>query len=91
MIRVWLSFEDMDGAAPFTAFVVGQVLADVAAVRSAISDAEMAGRADMRGSRVFSIDPPTARDLDDALSVVPLPNGNLRIGVHIADVSHFVQ
>lgn len=40
---------------------------------------------------MFTIDPPTARDLDDALSVQPMPNGNFRVGVHIADVSHFVR
>ena len=42
-------------------------------------------------ARIFSIDPPTARDLDDALSVEPLPNGNFQVGVHIADVAHFVR
>lgn len=45
--------------------------------------------------RVFSIDPPTARDLDDALSVERLPGATAasatwRVGVHIADVAHFV-
>ncbi|KAK9829114.1 hypothetical protein WJX72_003965 [[Myrmecia] bisecta] len=55
-----------------------------------ISNEELAKRKDLRGSRIFSIDPPTARDLDDALSVEPLPNGNLRVGVHIADVAHFI-
>ena len=41
-------------------------------------------------ARLFSIDPPTARDLDDALSIEDLGNGHSRIGVHIADVSHFI-
>ena len=41
-------------------------------------------------ARLFSIDPPTARDLDDALSVESLPGGNWRVSVHIADVSHFI-
>ena len=40
--------------------------------------------------RIFSIDPPTARDLDDALSIEALPGGTFRVGVHIADVAHFV-
>ncbi|KAF4656631.1 DIS3 mitotic control [Perkinsus chesapeaki] len=48
-------------------------------------------RWDLRKShRVVSIDPPTAKDLDDALSVEVLGNERLRIGVHVADVSHFV-
>lgn len=48
-------------------------------------------RKDYRKDCIFTIDPATARDLDDALSVTPLPNGNYRVGVHIADVSHFVH
>ena len=54
------------------------------------SEADLAGRRDLRPWRIFSIDPPTARDLDDALSVERLAPGRLRVGVHIADVSHFV-
>lgn len=48
-------------------------------------------RKDLTLSRIFTIDPPTARDLDDALSVQRHENGLLRIGVHIADVSYFVH
>jgi len=55
-----------------------------------ISEAEIKVRRDFRAHRVFSIDPTTARDLDDALSCVLLPSGNYEIGVHIADVSYFV-
>jgi len=40
---------------------------------------------------IFSIDPPTAKDLDDALSCVLLPNGNFEIGIHISDVTYFVK
>ena len=68
-----------------------QVLADLPALGWAVSAADLAGRRDLRADRVFSIDPPTARDLDDALSVERLPGGDLRVGVHIADVSHFVR
>ena len=39
--------------------------------------------------RIFSIDPPTARDLDDALSIEALPGGTFCVGVHIADVAFF--
>jgi DIS3-like exonuclease 2 len=48
------------------------------------------GRRDYRNQRIFTIDPSTARDLDDALHISPLSDGRIEIGVHIADVSHFV-
>lgn len=48
-------------------------------------------RKDFRGTPTFTIDPFDAKDFDDALSVKTLPNGNYEIGVHIADVSHFVR
>ncbi|XP_061408135.1 DIS3-like exonuclease 2 isoform X2 [Lethenteron reissneri] len=56
-----------------------------------ISAEELARRKDLRELCIFSIDPATARDLDDALSCERLPNGHLRVGVHIADVSFFVK
>ncbi|KAG0589125.1 hypothetical protein KC19_2G292800 [Ceratodon purpureus] len=55
-----------------------------------IPASEMKKRMDLRRCRIFSIDPPTARDLDDALSIERLRNGVVRIGVHIADVSYFI-
>jgi VacB/RNase II family 3'-5' exoribonuclease len=51
---------------------------------------EIASRRDLREECIFTCDPVTARDLDDALQCDPLPNGNFRVGVHIADVSFFV-
>ncbi|SGY19403.1 BQ5605_C014g07637 [Microbotryum silenes-dioicae] len=48
-------------------------------------------RRDFRDQRVFTIDPETAKDLDDALHVVELEDGTFEVGVHIADVSHFVR
>ncbi len=45
----------------------------------------------MRGERIFTIDPATAKDLDDAVSVKVNEDGTYDIGVHIADVSHFVK
>ncbi|KAF9200140.1 exosome catalytic subunit dis3 [Haplosporangium sp. Z 27] len=50
-----------------------------------------AGREDFRSLNVCSIDPPGCTDIDDALHVVPLENGNYQVGVHIADVTHFVK
>jgi ribonuclease R len=48
-------------------------------------------RRDLRGTSTFTIDPFDAKDFDDALSVKILPNGLYEIGVHIADVSHYVR
>ncbi|BGP50054.1 Translational repressor [Rhodotorula kratochvilovae] len=48
-------------------------------------------RRDLRQHRVFTIDPETAKDLDDALHVVQNDDGTFEVGVHIADVSHFVK
>jgi ribonuclease R len=56
-----------------------------------ISDAERAKRRDFRGITTFTIDPHDAKDFDDALSLRKLENGNWEIGVHIADVSHYVK
>jgi len=52
---------------------------------------EIDKRRDCRGLNVFSIDPANAKDLDDALSIEELENGYFRIGIHIADVTHFVK
>jgi len=56
----------------------------------AITEADFVGRRDCRDLRVFSIDPTSARDFDDALSIEPTADGHYRIGIHIADVTHFV-
>uniref|UniRef100_A0A8C8DRP4 DIS3-like exonuclease 2 n=1 Tax=Oryzias sinensis TaxID=183150 RepID=A0A8C8DRP4_9TELE len=52
---------------------------------------ELEKRKDLRRDCIFTIDPATARDLDDALSCKLLPDGNFEVGVHIADVSYFVK
>ncbi|MDR2123007.1 MAG: ribonuclease R [Flavobacteriaceae bacterium] len=56
-----------------------------------ISPEEIARRRDMRKVTTFTIDPVDAKDFDDALSIQKLNNGNWEIGVHIADVSHYVK
>ncbi len=56
-----------------------------------IPQAEIAKRRDFRTTPTFTIDPANAKDFDDAISFKPLPNGNFEIGVHIADVSHYVR
>ena len=57
---------------------------------SPIPESEIAKRRDMRDTLTFTIDPIDAKDFDDALSIKNLNNGNYEIGVHIADVSHYV-
>ena len=52
---------------------------------------DLIGREDFRQIPTITIDPDDAKDFDDALSVQRLPNGNLRFGIHIADVSHYVK
>lgn len=56
-----------------------------------IPDKELSRRRDLRKDCIFTIDPATAKDLDDAVSVSRLEDGTLEVGVHIADVSHFIK
>jgi len=56
-----------------------------------ITKEEISKRRDMRKDLTFTIDPKDAKDFDDALSFTTLKNGNYEIGIHIADVSHYLQ
>ena len=56
----------------------------------AITDEEVKRRRDMRSVTTFTIDPADAKDFDDAISVAQLENGRWEVGVHIADVTHYV-
>uniref|UniRef100_A0A182NI04 DIS3-like exonuclease 2 n=1 Tax=Anopheles dirus TaxID=7168 RepID=A0A182NI04_9DIPT len=67
------------------------ILAQLPAVPYCIPAKELARREDLRGECIFTIDPATARDLDDALSCKRLANGNYQIGVHISDVTYFLR
>lgn len=58
---------------------------------TSIRPEEIAKRRDMRDTLTFTIDPKDAKDFDDALSFKKLENGNFEIGIHIADVSHYLQ
>lgn len=55
-----------------------------------VLESDLDGRMDLRGLTTFTIDPATAEDFDDAVSAVSLPGGETEVGVHIADVSHYV-
>lgn len=68
-----------------------EVLAESNSLSTKISRDEIAKRRDMREVLTFTIDPDTAKDFDDALSLEYLKKGEFEIGVHIADVSHYVQ
>lgn len=67
-----------------------QVEKEANSIPEEISEAEIAKRKDFRKVLTFTIDPADAKDFDDAISYQKLPNGNHEIGVHIADVSHYV-
>ncbi|MEZ4937744.1 MAG: ribonuclease R [Crocinitomicaceae bacterium] len=67
------------------------VLEESESIPSKLDTKEILKRRDFREITTFTIDPDTAKDFDDALSVEFLENGNMKIGVHIADVSHYVQ
>ena len=62
-----------------------------AKIDAGITDSVVAAREDMRGVTTFTIDPRDAKDFDDALSIRRLPDGNIEVGVHIADVTHYVK
>ena len=59
-------------------------------ISDAITQKELAGRRDFRSVTTFTIDPTDAKDYDDALSYRKLENGNVEVGIHIADVTHYV-
>ena len=60
-------------------------------IDTTIIAAEIANRRDMRDTLTFTIDPKDAKDFDDALSFKKLENGNYEIGIHIADVSYYLE
>jgi ribonuclease R len=68
-----------------------EVVKESEALSTEITEEEIAKRRDFRDTLTFTIDPLTAKDFDDALSYRELENGQFEIGVHIADVSHYVQ
>lgn len=68
-----------------------EVIAQAEEVTMDLDEEEIKNRRDMRDVLTFTIDPFDAKDFDDALSFLRLENGDLEIGVHIADVSHYVR
>jgi len=77
---------------PFSEAVLATLPRDTREDPWRVTPADVAERRDLRQSHfICSIDPLGSEDIDDALSVRLLPNGNFELGVHIADVTHFVQ
>jgi ribonuclease R len=67
------------------------VIAEASAIEAGITPDEVKKRRDFRDVTTFTIDPEDAKDFDDALSFRKLDNGNFEVGVHIADVTHYVK
>lgn len=67
------------------------VSTELAALPDDPTEADFEGRTDLRGRRIFTIDGEDAKDFDDAISIRRLPDGLLEVGVHIADVGHYVR
>jgi ribonuclease R len=68
-----------------------EVEEDAARINDRITEADYRSRLDFRMVPTFTVDPDDAKDFDDALSLKPLENGNWEVGIHIADVTHFVK
>jgi ribonuclease R len=68
-----------------------EAMEEAARINDVIPEAEISKRRDFRNTLTFTIDPVDAKDFDDALSIRVLKNGNYEIGVHIADVGHYVE
>ncbi len=59
--------------------------------RRGVTKADLTGRRDLRSKKIFTIDGADSKDFDDAVSIELLENGNYLLGVHIADVAHYVK
>ncbi len=68
-----------------------EVEAQAAAIPTQIPAEALGGRLDLREFNIFTVDGRDAKDFDDAIHIQPTPEGNFVVGVHIADVSHYVQ
>lgn len=68
-----------------------KVLDEAERIPTEVSEEMIGKREDFRNYRVITIDGKDAKDLDDAVHVLELPNGNFELGVHIADVTHYVK
>lgn len=68
-----------------------ETIDSLSAVKRNVTENDIVGRKDLRNLKIITIDGADAKDLDDAISLEKLQNGNYFLGVHIADVSHYVE
>jgi ribonuclease R len=68
-----------------------EAIAEAVKLGGSVSERDIRGRTDFRHLQTVTIDGEHARDFDDAITIEKLPNGNFWLGVHIADVSHYVE
>jgi ribonuclease R len=84
----------MNGILSESGFQVGfnaEVLQETDGLKDSVSQKDIDERKDFRNTLTFTIDPYDAKDFDDAISIKKLHNDDYEIGIHIADVSHFVK
>lgn len=75
----------------FTTKYTKEYLDELAAIPDKVTDEDIKGRLDLRNDVIFTIDSESTKDMDDAISIKVLDNGNYELGVHIANVSHYVK
>lgn len=68
-----------------------EVMDEVEGLPNSVKEEELEGRKDLRSESIFTIDGDDTKDIDDAISIRKLENGNYQLGVHIADVSYYVK
>ncbi|QIB69980.1 ribonuclease R [Aminipila butyrica] len=90
MIRQYNLFQTFPSRVNAEAKAVSRLKEQKEADFTPIAPEELKGRVDLREKNIITIDGPDAKDLDDAVSIEQLPGGNYLLGVHIADVSHYV-
>lgn len=75
----------------FTTKYSKEYLDELAAIPDKVTDEDIKGRLDLRNDVIFTIDSESTKDMDDAISIKVLDNGNYQLGVHIANVSHYIK
>ena len=75
----------------FTTKYSKEYLDELAAIPDKVTDEDIKGRLDLRDDVIFTIDSESTKDMDDAISIKVLDNGNYQLGVHIANVSHYIK